>query len=413
MASRVAITGTGIISAAGLCLAETLDSLIHSTSGIGPVKYLDTLHKDIPCGEVPLSTSELKKLCNLQENEIIARSSLLGTVAANEAIKSAGLSREALSHLIPDREVRIAFINGTTVGGMDITESIYSEILSERTNKSLIIKHGSGTTTLDMVKHLPLDFCYMDTLSTACSAAANAIAEGAELLKCGRADIVIAGGCECLTKYHLNGFNSLMILDSKPCRPFDATRNGLNLGEGAGFLVLENEEFAKTRGASPKGILAGYANACDAYHQTATSPNGDGAVITMRNALKKSGLNPEQIDYINAHGTGTSNNDLSEGRAIDIVFGNKVPPVSSTKGLTGHPTSAAGAIEAVISLLSVEHGFIPANHGFKEKMPEISFEPVRELRRNVTLKNVLSNSFGFGGNDTSLIFSSYNQNSDR
>ena len=181
----------------------------------------------------------------------------------------------------------------------------------------------------------------MATLSTACSSATNAIITGANMLRCGLADIVVVGGAECLSLFHLNGFNALMILDHQPCRPFDRDRAGLNLGEGAAYLVMETAASAQQRGLKPKFVLSGYANTCDAFHQTASSPEGEGAYLAMTAALKTAGLKPEDIQYINAHGTGTPNNDESESKAILRVFGEHYPPVSSTKSFTGHTTSAS------------------------------------------------------------------------
>jgi 3-oxoacyl-[acyl-carrier-protein] synthase-1 len=198
-----------------------------------------------------------------------------------------------------------------------------------------------------------------------------------------------------------------MILDKEFCRPFDATRAGLNLGEGAAYIVMQREDDVQSQ---PLAALSGYANTCDAYHQTASSPEGDGAFCAMKKALENADLKPSGIDYINAHGTGTANNDLSEGIAIQRLFGDKIPFVSSTKAFTGHTTSAAGSIEAVISILALLHDFIPENLNFKNKMEELCFAPYVFRHcgldaRPVEIKNVLSNSFGFGGNDTSLIFS--------
>jgi 3-oxoacyl-[acyl-carrier-protein] synthase-1 len=227
---------------------------------------------------------------------------------------------------------------------------------------------------------------------------------GANMIKTQRADIVIAGGSECLSKFHLNGFHTLKILDEQPCKPFDEHRNGINLGEGAAYLVLETEETAHKRNLQPICYLSGYANTCDAYHQTASSPQGEGAFLSMEKALKSSGLQSNQIDYINAHGTGTPNNDLTEGIAIMRIFGNRIPFVSSTKAFTGHTTSAAGAVEAVISVLSLAYHFVPPNLNLHTAMADLSFKPTDKLV-SCDLNHVLTNSFAFGGNDSSLIFS--------
>jgi 3-oxoacyl-[acyl-carrier-protein] synthase-1 len=216
-------------------------------------------------------------------------------------------------------------------------------------------------------------------------------------------DRVLAGGTDALSKFTLNGFNTLMILDKQPCRPFDKSRMGLNLGEGAAFLVLESEKTLQ--GRTPLCELSGFANANDAYHQTASSPDGFGPYLSMSLAIESCNLKPGDIDYINAHGTGTDNNDLTEGIAIERIFGKKVPYVSSTKPFTGHTLGAAGAVEAVISVLSITHNTIFPNLNFREKMDELHFEPLKETVTGIRLQHVLSNSFGFGGNDSTLIFS--------
>ena len=235
------------------------------------------------------------------------------------------------------------------------------------------------------------------TISTACSSALNSIIVGAEMLKNDEADLVIAGGSEALSRFHLNGFNSLMILDTERCRPFDDTRAGLNLGEGAAFVVLQKDA------PDAKAYLAGYGNRCDAFHQTASSADGEGAYLAMEDALSMAHLSAADIQYVNAHGTGTPNNDLSESKALLRVFGDKMPEVSSTKSFTGHTTSASGSIETVICLLAMQHGFTPGNLGWKNQI-EGGITPTHG-HNGVKLDHVLCNSFGFGGNDSSLVLS--------
>jgi 3-oxoacyl-[acyl-carrier-protein] synthase-1 len=203
--------------------------------------------------------------------------------------------------------------------------------------------------------------------------------------------------------FTLDGFNTLMIYDREPCRPFDQNRNGLNLGEGAAYLVLESEGAIGNREAICE--IRGYGNSTDAFHQTALSPDGQGPYLAMKSALEISGLTPEEICYINAHGTATINNDLSEGIALERLFGEKVQPVSSTKSFTGHLLGASGAVEAVFSALSIRHDLIWPNLNFGTVMNELHFGPVQNLMVGTGVRNVLSNSFGFGGNNTSLIFS--------
>lgn len=396
MSRQVLVTGLGIVSGIGISVQETLASLLVGKSGVGKTKYLQTNHKDIPCSEVQLSDEQMCRMLSIPDGMPITRTSLMGILAAKNAL--------AYANITPDKSLRIGFISSTTVGGMEKSEQYYKDFLENDSRNDYIKIHDCGACT-EVIADYFGGFSFVSTISTACSSSANAIVLGSNLIKQGILDCVVAGGSECLTKFHLNGFNSLMILDRVPCRPFDATRAGLNLGEGAAYLVLESDENVRARKAKPLCKVSGYGNACDSYHQTASSPDGKGATLAMQYALDMSGLKLSDIDYINAHGTGTINNDESEGIAIMNVFGNSIPPVSSTKAFTGHTTSAAGSVEAVISILAMQEGFLPPNLNFKNKIEKLSFAPVRKLRRNVKIKHVLSNSFGFGGNNTAIIFS--------
>jgi 3-oxoacyl-[acyl-carrier-protein] synthase-1 len=387
--SKIAIMGMGIVSAIGNNVSETLQSLQENRSGVAPLRYLQTAHTEFPVGEVKMTNEEMIDLLQIPKNRPTTRTSLMGMLAVKEATKTL-TGFQNLSGL------KVAFVNGTTVGGMDKSEQFYLDFLENDTRNAFISTHDCGACTEMIADYFGI-FSQVDTISTACSSSANAILLGSELLKSGRADIVVAGGAECITKFHLNGFNTLKILDTEQCRPFDAGRAGLNLGEGAAYVVMSKSEVGEIE-------LGGYANTCDAFHQTASSPDGEGAYSAMKKALENAGLHPEDVDYINAHGTGTPNNDLSEGKAIERLFGDKIPPVSSTKAFTGHTTSAAGGVEAIISILALQNNFLPANLNFQEKIEELSFVPVR-AKKFSPLQHVLSNSFGFGGNDTSLVFS--------
>jgi 3-oxoacyl-[acyl-carrier-protein] synthase-1 len=334
----------------------------------------------------------------LHSSQAYTRTALLGLIAAKEAILNAQL--ENIS------DARTGLVSASSVGGMDRSELFYKEFLSDNKKGRLrnIIGHDCGDSTAKIAEY----FCingFVTTISTACSSAANSIMLGARLIKNNILDRVIVGGVDALTTFTLNGFNSLMILDREPCRTFDETRSGLNLGEGAGFLVLESEQILEKKDKKNYCEVKGYGNACDAFHQTASSPEGDGAKLAMLKALETARLSPDEISYINAHGTGTLNNDLSEGKAIESVFGSSAPFFSSTKSFTGHTLGASGAIEAVLSVLAIEHDLIFPNLNFLKQMNELKIAPVARLMKNVEVKNVLSNSFGFGGNNTSLIFS--------
>lgn len=399
---NIAITGEGIVSAIGLNKQEVLQSLQEGRTGIGEMKYLQSVHHELPVGEVDLSNEQIKEMLGIPSRQMMSRTSLMGMLAIDQALKEAHVDVANLKARKPDgKPLRIVLVSGTTVGGMDITELCFDQ-LENQTNVEFLQHHDCGKCTQLMADYFGI-FDEVTTLSTACSSAANAIMLGARLLKAGEADLVVAGGTEALSRFHLNGFNSLMILDREPCRPFDATRAGLNLGEGAAFVVLESEEMARQREATPHAYLTGYGNACDAFHQTASSENGEGAYLAMTEALEMAHLSAKDIQYVNAHGTGTPNNDQSESVSLKRVFGDEMPWVSSTKSFTGHTTSASGSIETVICILAMQNHFVPANLGWKNPM-ENGVLPSMGTQ-NVDLENVLCNSFGFGGNDSSLIIS--------
>ena len=409
---NIAITGEGIISAIGHDKATVLESLREGRSGIGEMRYLPSTHHELPVGEVKWSDEELQSRLSLDPSGRFSRTAMMGMWSIRQALEDSLLLRRhercpsqeysTDSCLLSPDSSRIVLISGTTVAGMDLSERYFAEMVTDGGHLECLLDHSCGDNTRLMAEHFG---CFTDytTISTACSSAANALILGANMLKAGEADIVVAGGTEALSLFHLNGFNSLMILDKERCRPFDDTRAGLNLGEGAAFVVMETEEHARQRQAPIHAYLSGYGNACDAFHQTASSDNGEGAYFAMREALEMAGLQPSDIDYVNAHGTGTPNNDQSESVALQRVFGSDLPPVSSTKGFTGHTTSASGSIEAVICLLAIHHGFIPANLGFAHPMsdgivPSIGADGCQ-------LRHVLCNSFGFGGNDSAIVLS--------
>lgn len=393
------ITGAGVVSAIGIGKSETLVSLRKEESGIRQMRYLPSIHRDLPVGEVQLSNEEMMQMLGVSQNLFLTRTALIGRMALREALEQAGLAGDKLNE--------VPFISATTVGGMDRRELYYGK---EREFNSgyayaLLSTHNCADCT-EMIADYFGKFAFLSTVSTACSSATNALITGANMLRCGMAEMVVVGGAECLTMFHLNGFNTLMILDHQPCRPFDRDRAGLNLGEGAGYLVLETAASVKKRGVQPLCQLSGYGNACDAFHQTTSSPDGEGAVLAMQEALALAGLQPSDIQYINAHGTGTPNNDESESHAIRRVFGDHLPPVSSTKSFTGHTTSASGSIEAVLCILAIQNQFLPVNIHWQTPM-ENGIIPVTDPHPQTEIKHVLSNAFGFGGNDSSLILSKY------
>lgn len=397
MNSSVFVAGKGVISAIGKNIAETLDALENGRAGMGKMHWLESIHASkLPVAEVNHSNEELADMAGMPSST--SRTALLSMIAVKEAISNSA---------IPDfSSWRIGLVSANTVGGMDKTEQFFQDFLKNTQSGKLrkVINHECGAVTSLVADQLGIRH-HVSTISTACSSSANAIFFGARLIRHDILDIVIAGGTDSLTRFTLNGFNTLMILDNEFCKPFDENRKGLNLGEGAGYLVLISDRVASTLSKKSGCALTGYCNANDAYHQTASSPEGTGSFLAMKGALEKSGLTSADIDYINLHGTGTQNNDISEGTAIKLLFEPPYPKMSSTKSFTGHTLGASGGIEAVFSALSLEYGIIYPNLRIHEPMKDLPFVPEKNFLKNQNIRHVLSNSFGFGGNCTSLIFS--------
>lgn len=388
----------GMISAIGNNVAESFASLEQLRSGIGTLDNVRSRHKDnVPVGEIKATNEQLTAMAGLTPDKQTTRTGLLGLIAAQEAVKSSGIKNI--------KEFRTGIISATSVGGMGMTENLWLDYLN--TEKSgdwlkYIEAHECGDSTEFIADQLGVKD-YLSTISTACSSSANSIMFGARLIKHGILDRVIVGGTDSMTRFTINGFMTLMILDKEQCKPFDANRQGLNLGEGAGFIVIESEKASQ--GKEILAELSGYGNSNDAYHQTASSPDGAGAFMAMEKAFKVAGLKPSDIDYINAHGTGTAINDMSEGTAIDRLFNKNVPSISSTKAYTGHTLGACAVIEAVFSILAIQNNVIFPNLNYKTPMKELSFKPTTTLEKGKKINHVLSNSFGFGGNTSALIFS--------
>ncbi|MGI9551889.1 MAG: beta-ketoacyl-[acyl-carrier-protein] synthase family protein [Aurantibacter sp.] len=396
MGQGVAITGIGIISAIGNNAAENHESLLSSKIGISRISQIDTVHSDeIMVGEIPAKNPELETLLNLAPDQY-SRTPMIGIIAAKEAIAHAGIS--------DINDCKTGLISGTTVGGMDKSEQYFYEYFESDKHWNHITGLHAGDSTRKIAQQIGLDESFVTTISTACSSAANAIMFGARMIGSGKLDRVIVGGTDCLSKFTINGFKTLMILSDTYNTPFDENRKGLNLGEAAAYLVLESDEIVSKKNKKVLAYVKGYGNANDAYHQTASSEHGDGAVLAMEKALKVAGLSPKDIDYVNAHGTATPNNDLSEGRALLRIFGDNVPEFSSTKAFTGHTLAAAGGVEAVYAVMALQNNIIYPNLNFKTPMKEFRLLPETAVKYK-ELKTVLSNSFGFGGNCSTLVFS--------
>ncbi|NIG57198.1 beta-ketoacyl synthase [Chitinophaga sp. Cy-1792] len=395
MSEKVWIAGGGVISGIGLDLRANIAAFRDMQPGMTAMQYLHSAHRNtFPVAEVKADNDTLADMARMPENT--SRTALLSIIAAREAWKSSGLADIS--------QYRVGFVSANTVGGMDKTEDFFQTFLTNPSGGRLqqVVLHECGAVT-ELVADAMGIRDHISTISTACSSAANALMYGSRLIRNNIVDVVIAGGTDALTRFTLNGFNTLMILDQQPCRPFDDTRTGLNLGEGAGYVVLVSDRLIAQ--IQPWARLSGFANANDAYHQTASSPDGTGNYLAMKGALHMAGLQPAEIDYINLHGTGTANNDVSEGIAIERLFAPHFPAMSSTKSFTGHTLGASGGIEAVYAALSLKEGIIYPNARFEHQMKELPFAPVTTFSTGNDLHHVMSNSFGFGGNCSSLVFS--------
>ena len=389
---RLAITGMGVVSALGWSLEETWIAIEAGRSGLGPLTLFDSPRcGHFPVGQVPGDPSQRSSL------SAGSRSDHLAAYAARQAFQDAGLDR------LPEaarRQVGLGF--GGTTGGLLDTESFLLGLIREgKEDLDLLRRHECSHPTQAAASLLGLKG-FRSTVSTACSSGAAALGMAADVIGAGEASIMLAGGVDSLTRLTLNGFASLLIVSPEGCRPFDARRSGMSLGEGAAVLALETEESAHRRQARIYGYLAGFAHTCDAYHATAPSPDGSGIYRAMAQALTHAGLTPDQVDYVNAHGTGTIDNDLAEGRALARLFGDKQPLISSTKRFLGHTLGAAGALEAVVCLLALEHQRVPANLGLRQPDPKIPIQPEATLSP-ARLDVALSNSLGFGGACSALV----------
>lgn len=400
MSKKVCITGVGVNCAIGNNSSECFSALKNGSHGISKLTALDSIFKDkILVGELKLSNEELNHLTNLKNIKTNSRGVLMAILAVKEALHEAQLS--------PKELVNCALISGTSVGGMELFEKGYPFVLSNNLQnpKMYFSEHDCGNINSKIASEFGIK-AYLSTISTACSSSANAILLGTRLIQSGIVDRAIVGGSDCLSKFTINGFNTLGILDEEHTKPFDMERRGLNLGEGAAYLVLEAEEVCRDKNIL--GVVAGYGNSNDAFHQTASSVEGTGSKLSIKKAFESAGIESNEIDYINTHGTGTPNNDLSESNAMIELFGKEtIPPFNSLKPYTGHTLAACGSIEAIFSLFSINSGILFPTLNFKNPIQETGLLPVYSLMKNQEINTVLSNSFGFGGNCTSLIVSKY------
>jgi 3-oxoacyl-[acyl-carrier-protein] synthase II len=405
---RVVITGLGTVNAVAGDPREFAAALRNGVCGIGPITLFDTTPfrthngaqvKDFkPRATIPRGVS-LRRM---------SRSDLMALTATFQALAQAGLDPvpEAL------RE-EMGVVIGGGAGGLLEAEAFFQDYL-RKAGRAARFSRLSPVSCAATANHLTTQFNLYGpkaTIMTACSSGATAVGLGRDLIRSGAARAMIAGGTEPLCRMTFASFNALKAVDPEYCRPFSGNRAGLTLGEAAGILILESLAGAKERGARILAEVLGYGVTCDAHHMTAPDIGASGAVRAMRAALADAGLGPESVDYINAHGTATPPNDLMETRAIKEVFGPRAweIPVSSTKSMHGHTLGAAGALEAVASVLAITEGFIPPTIHCETPDPECDLDYVTTGARSVTPDVVLSNSFAFGGNNTTVIFGRFRE----
>ena len=384
----------GVISAIGNNLAQNRKSLTEGICGITDLEFFPSKYAGIiPCGEIKISTESLKS--QLKANEPGAtRTGLLALHAFEEAIQDGQLMSSEI------HSFDTALIVGTTVGGICLTDELYQDAQKTENGSEYINSYDCSAIAM-YLQNRYLMKGMSNTINTACSSSANAIMYGARLLKNGMVRRAIVGGVDSLAKFTINGFNALHILSNEICTPFDEGRKGLNLGEGAAFLILEKEEDIGNKKVYAE--LTGYCNSNDAFHPSSLSAEAYGPSAAMKGALSRAKLDPDKIGFINAHGTGTENNDLVESKAMLHVF-KTPPPFASTKSNVGHTLGASGAIEAVYSILNLHHQEIYPGLNCTTPIAETGLIPLAKYTKS-TLQHVISNSFGFGGNCTSLVFS--------
>jgi 3-oxoacyl-[acyl-carrier-protein] synthase II len=399
------VTGIGAVSPLGLTAATTWEGLVAGRSGVTKISLFDASPFAVRiAGEVPGFDPEA--LFGRRRARHLDRVAQVALVAAKEAIESSGIDISAASE-------RTGVIWGTGVGGIHAFED-GMDLLNER-GPDWINPYLLPMMIPNMVAgHISMEWGirgYSSCTVTACSASAQAVGESLDLIRCGRADAVICGGSEAsVTRVGIAGFAAMKALSTRndeperASRPFDADRNGFVMGEGAAALVLEERDRAVERGAPILAELAGYGASSDAYHMTQPHPEGEGAVRSMSAALEDAGLSPASVGYVNAHGTSTLPNDRIETLALKRLFGSKVPPVSSTKSMTGHTLGAAGALEAVFCIEALNHQVLPPTINYETADPDCDLDYVPNAARPSTFDVAMTNSFGFGGHNATLVF---------
>jgi len=394
---RIAITGLGIFSAAGKDVPAFTRALLAGESAIGPVDLFDVAPFPSGIGAQVRCFDPLAYFSRRDAGKL-SRVDQFGIIAAGEALRDSGVTQ----HHCP---YDIGVSMGAGASGMLQSEQWLKQSLAGRRGSPSLLRGVLPDRTATTIAQR-YDLCgYQGSITTACSSSASSIGWGADLVATGRLKAVLCGGSDCLSLLTFSGFNSLKVVDPAPCSPFSLGRQGISLGEGAAFMVMEDEGEARRRGAAIHGYILGYGVAGEAYHMTAPDPTGGEAARVMRQALERAAIPAEAVGWVNAHGTGTPLNDMVESKAMKLVFGDRAPlvPLVSTKGLTGHCLGAAGAVEAMATVLSLKQGIIPQTLNFRGADPDCDLDYCHRGARSSDATLALSNSFAFGGNTTCLV----------
>jgi len=398
---RVVVTGLGAVTAVGGDVAETWSSLVAGRCGIRALTLFDpALYRTQTAAQIDHIPDSF---IDPRRRRRMSRADRIGIVAAREALGQAGID--------PAREdpTRMGVILGGGVSGLMDSEANYARMIAGRPARpSGFLNHQPDAITDRLAEYFGLRGI-KSTITTACSSSAVSMGYAYDAIRHGLADVVLTGGSDVLARLTYGGFNSLRSVDPNPCRPFDRNRKGLSIGEAAGILVFEEAGRARRRGAEILAEFRGYGVTSDAYHMTAPDPSGSAGGRTIRAALENAGVNPADVDYVNAHGTATPQNDSAETAALKAALGERAReiPVSSIKSMIGHCLCASGAIEAVATALTVRDGKIPPTIHYSHPDPACDLDYVPNVARDVDVDVALSNSFAFGGNSSVVVLTRY------
>jgi len=397
---RIAITGMGIICGAAANIPVFRDAILEGKSGVGPVDLFDVAAFPSQIA-VQVKEYDPRAWFTRRQATRLSRTDQFALLAAQEALSMSGLAG-----CYDPYDIGVC-VGGGAAGMFQAEQWLAAELRGETARPAHLRGVLPDKTCTELAQALCLAG-YQGSVTTACSSSATAIGWGADLIRCGRQKAMLCGGADSLALLTFAGFNSLKVMDPEPCAPFSLGRQGITLGEGAAFVVLEEEQAARSRGADIIGYLLGYALLGEAHHMTAPEPSGESAARVMTAALSAAGLAPGRVGWVNAHGTGTPANDVVESNAMKQVFGDRVQqvPLISTKPITGHCLGAAGSIEAVATLLALNAKTIPRTLHFRGKDPECDLDYCHDANRPSDCSIALSNSFAFGGNITTLVLGS-------